>query len=578
MEGYLDYALRSTAGCIVAMKEYTQMDFGLPKLDVLAVPALNIGAMENWGLIISSHSAVYANPLASSPNWLWGIASTQCHETVHQWFGDLVTADRWGDLFLHESLATYFETTMTKRFIPAEHHRIIESKRVKQVGRGLNTADYIYHPLVYNQSDFRYVYQPGAAILNTVEWAIGEDAFRRALRRYLQQHRLGNAVYRDLANAFLEESRHVSFGACSAIVNHTHFLDTFFLQPSYPLITVEHSSNGYVISQAPYNRSNVEKNGDSRSWDVPLLSVHADGSYGRYWISGSNTCAEQPRPSELKFVLGQPYSPFARMRYDNETFEALKKAIFERPDLFDDNHLLRLFYDEFSFLADNESLDPFRAPRIMLDRLNRAGIDGKISASLFTFIMGFTSVADEYLPPPENERFRNTVLGALERLYKNVGWNVNSDKSWDERTLQSVVLFHAVYFEVNAAIEDAQHYLERFLDGCFFSGTHHNVSDCNSLHVDIRQAVYCAAFKRADNDTISLLTQYLNHFEQDPISGYLEPQVDEFRQAKCLPESSPTVRGLAGYRPHKWGHSRRGKDVMRFPAVLSFGQESVQRI
>ncbi|KAH7694772.1 Protein T16G12.1, partial [Aphelenchoides avenae] len=32
MEDYLDYALRSTVGCIVAMKEYTQMDFGQPKL------------------------------------------------------------------------------------------------------------------------------------------------------------------------------------------------------------------------------------------------------------------------------------------------------------------------------------------------------------------------------------------------------------------------------------------------------------------------------------------------------------------------------------------------------------------
>ncbi|KAH7712722.1 hypothetical protein AAVH_19959 [Aphelenchoides avenae] len=69
--------------------------------------------------------------------------------------------------------------------------------------------------------------------------------------------------------------------------------------------------------------------------------------------------------------------------------------------------------------------------------------------------------------------------------------------------------------------------------------------------------------------------QYLRHFEEDPMLGYLEPQVEERVVVNCLPGSPPAVRGLAGYRPHKWSHRRRGDDVMRFPDGLSFSQESV---
>ncbi|KAH7695927.1 Aminopeptidase N precursor, partial [Aphelenchoides avenae] len=453
-----------------------------------------------------------------------------------------------------------------------------DSERVVEVVGGLNIAEQIYHPLVYNRSDFDYVYAPGAAILNTVEWAIGEDAFRRAIQRYLEQHRRGNAVYRDLADAFLEESRHVSFGACSNSVNLTRFLDAFFLQPSFPLITVEHSANGYVISQVPYNRSDAEEDHESLSWDVPLLSVHTDGSYSRYWMLGNLTCEEQPRSSELELVLGRAYSPFARIRYDNATFEKLTKLISGRPDLFDDDHLLRLLSDEASFVVHNESLDPHRVPRVMLDRLSRAGGDGKISAILFASITTFFAAAEKNLPWTAKELFRNTTRDALEPLYKREGWNANGERSWDERTLQSDVLLNAVYYDVKAAIDDAQQYIRRFLDECFVSGTHHNVSDCNSLHVDIRQAVYCAAFKSGDNDTISLVMQYLKRYEQDPILGYLEPQIDQFGAAKCLQESAPMELKVADYRPSKRGHGRRGKDVMRFPDGQSFSQGSIQHI
>ena len=45
----------------------------------------------------------------------------------------------------------------------------------------------------------RVVYEKGAAILLMLEGWLGEDTFRDGLRRYLNDHRFGNATTRDLA-------------------------------------------------------------------------------------------------------------------------------------------------------------------------------------------------------------------------------------------------------------------------------------------------------------------------------------------------------------------------------------------
>jgi len=77
--------------------------------------------MENWGLVtyrevdllISSTAGVHQrNRVATVVN----------HELSHQWFGNLVTMQWWGDLWLNESFATFLETLVTDRLFPEFEH------------------------------------------------------------------------------------------------------------------------------------------------------------------------------------------------------------------------------------------------------------------------------------------------------------------------------------------------------------------------------------------------------------------------------------------------------------------------
>jgi len=131
----------------------------------------------------------------------WYRKSLMVHELTHQWFGDSVTPERWDDLWLNESHATWYEwlygqhsggPSLERRARSAYWHSDTWRKRYGPPAR-LRPARHddkidIFRPIVYDGS---------AVVLYALRQKIGEEAFGRLERAWLARHRDGNASTAD---------------------------------------------------------------------------------------------------------------------------------------------------------------------------------------------------------------------------------------------------------------------------------------------------------------------------------------------------------------------------------------------
>src|SRR5262245_24355450 len=203
----LEWALGQTPPLFAALEDWFGLPYPYAKLDVLAVPDLAWGGMENAGAITFREAVLMVDPATAPEGQRRRFANVMAHEVSHQWFGDLVTMAWWDDIWLNEAFATWIGSHVVDRVHPEYRDGLSLRESVYRAMNvdSLASARRIRQPIasthdIANAFD-DITYQKGAGVLGMFEHWLGPDTFRAGVRDYLAQHRFGSATAADLLQA-----------------------------------------------------------------------------------------------------------------------------------------------------------------------------------------------------------------------------------------------------------------------------------------------------------------------------------------------------------------------------------------
>lgn len=187
----------NTPEMIEFFSQMTLTPYPWNKYDQIVAREFVSGAMENTTAVIHNHRL--QDPTEKMEDYI-------SHELFHHWFGDLVTAESWGDLSMNESFATYGEYLWREHKYGKEN---AEHWLYKNRSRGeFNTRTGEYKaqkstPLIhkhYNHPNDQFDdvrYNKGARILHMLRQRIGHLAFSKSMQCYLENraYKNGNAYH-----------------------------------------------------------------------------------------------------------------------------------------------------------------------------------------------------------------------------------------------------------------------------------------------------------------------------------------------------------------------------------------------
>ncbi|MBI2102248.1 M1 family metallopeptidase [Candidatus Woesearchaeota archaeon] len=311
-------ALDYTKKFLAFFEKYFQVNYPLPKVDIIAIPDFAAGAMENWGAITFREIALLGNE-KTSVAVKQNIAITVAHELAHQWFGNLVTMQWWDDLWLNESFATFMSYKAVNAAFPewdlplqyfedtiADALSADEIEATHPINVHVNTPgeiDEIFDNISYDK---------GGSVLHMLEDAVGETAFRKGLTLYLKKHAYKNATKHDLWTA-IQEAKKENF--VSTMVHG------WITQSGYPLVSVTKENNKYHLSQQRFSLLGKQH---SESWIIPLRYTTDQGKAGTTILREKTTSF----PSSTRWIkvnYGQP--GFYRVRYDSSLLAQLGASL-----------------------------------------------------------------------------------------------------------------------------------------------------------------------------------------------------------------------------------------------------------
>lgn len=272
------YAVQAAEFFLHFYNNYFGIRYPMPKLDMIAIPDFEAGAMENFGAITYRETALLVDAKTGSIGAKKIVAVDVAHEMAHQWFGDMVTMQWWDNLWLNEGFATWMESKAVAAWkpewhIPQDDALALDSVLNYDSGKFTRAIRAKAEtPAQINEMFDGITYQKAGAVLGMTENYTGEETFRQGVHNYLKAHMYGNATAQDFWNAQAAESHKPI----------DKIMDSFVTEPGVPILKFTEPRNGSTTIEQQRFYLNPDLSAKRKQiWTVPVCfksSGSPDGS------------------------------------------------------------------------------------------------------------------------------------------------------------------------------------------------------------------------------------------------------------------------------------------------------------
>ena len=197
-------AFGNTADMVGCFEEFTGRPYPWPIYRQIVVWDFSWGGMENTSATTLNQRALHDE----RSHLDYRADDLVAHELAHQWFGDLVTCRTFDHIWLNEGFATYFADLWVERHFGRSEFLVrrresttawvAESTPTSRAALGRTSRT---QPLEMESSPYR----KGSAFLFLLRAVLGDDAFRDAIRRYVERTAF-QSVESDAFQAAVEEA------------------------------------------------------------------------------------------------------------------------------------------------------------------------------------------------------------------------------------------------------------------------------------------------------------------------------------------------------------------------------------
>ncbi|KAG5979182.1 hypothetical protein E4U55_005468 [Claviceps digitariae] len=307
------WALQHAPKVIDFFSEIFDIDYPLPKSDLLAVHEFTHGAMENWGLVTYRTTQVLFDEKTSDARFKNAIAYVVAHELAHQWFGNLVTMDWWDELWLNEGFATWVGWYAVDHLHPDWQvwaQFVNEGMEAAFRLDGIRASHPIHVPvrdaLDVNQIFDSISYLKGCSAIRMLANHLGVETFLKGVSNYLKAHAYGNAKTKALWDALSEAS--------GKDVNT--LMGPWISKIGHPVVTVAEEPGQISIRQSRFlSTGDVKPEDDTTTWWVPL---GLEGKKGEPGISALSLAHKEETIRDIDddfYKLNSGATGFYRVNY-----------------------------------------------------------------------------------------------------------------------------------------------------------------------------------------------------------------------------------------------------------------------